>query len=415
MLAYRHSIAKRKRRPLAETVDAIVNPSGVLIDAFARLTSLTVLAFAVRSATFAASWFEIPMIDRRPRETLPGLSIVVPARDEERSIEACVRSLVSQRYVDAEVIVVDDRSTDATPRILARLANEFSNLRVVTGEPLPHGWIGKPWALDQGARAATGAWLLFTDADSVHAPAGAASALRFALASRSDALSICTGQELGTFWERAALPAILGIILFASGTLAEINDPTRPRRALANGQYILVDRSAYEALGGHAALRGEIVEDVEFARRLKADGRFRYVLGGGSRLARVRMYHSLGEIWNGFTKNVFTGAHGNVPVLLGGVAFLAVLSAPPLLTLRAIARRRPLEACEAAAATLATIATSWRGVRMVGISQSSAYLQPLGTALLAAISANSAWCVLSGRGVAWRGRRYSGKRPSAAS
>ena len=362
----------------------------------------------MRSATFAASWFEIPLLETPPGP-LPGLSIVVPARNEERSIERCVRSLLGQRYVAAEVIVVDDRSTDATPAILRRLAVEFPKLRVVSGAPLPDGWIGKPWALHQGARAAREAWLLFTDADSYHAPAGTASALAFALAARADAVSIVTGQQLGSFWEAATLPFILGMIFYASGTLAELNDPMQPQRALANGQYVLVSRETYDALGGHEALRAEIAEDLAFAKRLKADGRFRLVVGGGMRLARVRMYHSLGEIWAGFTKNVYVGAEGNVAWLLLGIAVMATLSAPPVLALSAAVRRRPLIALEALATMASIVATSQRGIRMVGMPAGAAVLQPLGTAIFAAIIANSTWRVLSGRGVEWRGRRYSGR------
>jgi chlorobactene glucosyltransferase len=298
--------------------------------------------------------------------SLPRVTIVVPARDEQRSIERCVRSLATQRFVDAEVVVVDDRSTDATPRILERLAAEYRNVRVVRGDELPEGWVGKPWALHQGALVAGGDWLLFTDADSVHAPAGVASALAFTLAARADALSIATRQEMVTFWERATLPFILGMIMYACGTLEQINDPMQPQRALANGQYIMVARAVYDALGGHAALRGEIVEDLEFARRLKADGRFRMLLGGGSQLASVRMYHALPEIWEGFTKNVFMGANGNLAMLLGGALFSFLLAAPPLLAVRAGLRRRPFEALEAAAATVASRGAApsswaWRG------------------------------------------------------
>jgi len=367
------------------------------------------LAFAARTAQFDASWFDIPLIDAPPAVVLPAVSIIVPARNEARSIERCVRSLLAQRYVDAEVMVVDDRSEDATPQILARLATEFPQLRVIAGEPLPAGWVGKPWALHQGARYARGDWYLFTDADSEHESAGTASALSFALRAQTDALSIVTAQELITFWERATLPFILAMILYASGTLAQINDPMQSERALANGQYILVSREAYDALGGHEALRGELVDDVSFARGLKADGRFRLLLGGGTRLARVRMYHSLREIWEGFTKNLFVGAGGNVAALLGAVAYMSTLSAPPVLALRAARRGRPYETAEALAATATTVVTMMRGIGMVGMPRTTAFLQPLGTAVFAALAANSTWRVLSGRGVTWRGRRYSGR------
>ena len=365
------------------------------------------MLYARRCATFAASWVDAPLLERAPEAPLPTLTIVVPARDEERSIERCLRSLLGQRFVDFHVVVVDDRSSDATPAILARLAREDARLTVVRGEALPAGWIGKPWALAQGVRHARGAWLLFTDADSWHEPAGAASILWLATRAGVDAISIATRQELGTFWERAVLPSILGMILFVSGPLGSINDPEKPKKALANGQYILVERAAYDALGGHAALRGEIVEDVAFARRLKADGRFRLLLVGGDRIASVRMYHSFAEIWSGFTKNVYLGAEGDLRALAGGAIFtLAISIGPPALALYALARKRYVDALEAALVSVTIVATASWGMRRAGFSRKLAFLQPLGTAIFAGVIANSTARVLGGRGVEWRGRTY---------
>ncbi|GAC1305498.1 MAG: hydroxychlorobactene glucosyltransferase CruC [Vulcanimicrobiaceae bacterium] len=360
------------------------------------------MLYAARCATFAASWRDAPLLARAPEEPLPMLSIVVPARDDARLIERCVRSLL-----DFELIVVDDRSTDATPEILARMARDDARLQIVRGEPMPDGWIGKPWALVQGVARARGSWFLFTDADSHHAPAGSASVLWLATRAGLDAISIATHQELGSFWERAVLPSILGLILFASGPLADINDPAKPKSALANGQYLLVARHAYEALGGHAALRGEIVEDVAFARRIKEDGRFRFALLGGARIASVRMYRSLGEIWAGFTKNVYIGARGDLRALAGGTAFvLAISIAPPLLAVAALVRRRYGDALEASLATVTIVATASWAMRLVGFPRRLALLQPLGTALFAGIVATSTASVVSGRGVVWRGRTY---------
>ena len=367
------------------------------------------LGYALRGASFARSWVDAPLLSTPPAEPLPTLSIVVPARDEERSIEACVRSLLAQKWLDLEVIVVDDRSTDATPRILERLAREDARLRVVRGEPLPEGWVGKPWALVQGERLARGSWLLFTDADSTHAPEGAASMLWLLTRSGIDAASIATHQRMVTFWEKAVLPSILGTIMFVSGPLGDVNDPRKPRSALANGQYILVSRAAYDALGGHSALRGEIVEDVAFARRLKTDGRFRFLLIGGQRIASVRMYHSLPEIYAGFTKNVYKGADGNLLALAGGIVFtLAISIAPPTFAAISLAKRHYPEALEALAATVAIVATASWGMRRAGFPRRLALLQPLGTAVFAAIIGNSTFRVVSGRGVSWRGRTYFG-------
>jgi len=365
------------------------------------------LFYAVRSARYATGWIRVPIVTESDDATL--VSIVVPARDEERSIERCVRSLLAQDLSNFEVIVVDDRSTDRTGEILRELASGDDRLRVIAGEALPEGWVGKPWALVQGAHVARGSWLLFTDADSYHEPFATRSVLAFAQAAEVDAVTIATRQELGTFWERAVLPAILGIVLFTIGTFDEINDPTNSV-AIANGQYIFISRRAYTALGGHEAVRGQIVEDLEFARLMKRDGRFQMILAGGEDLASVRMYHSLEEIWNGFTKNVYLGAEGRPERLLGGIVFLTALSvAPPLLALNAAARRRPLESLEAIAAFAAVIATATWAVGQTRMSRSLGVFAPLGFAVLAGITLNSTIRVLTGRGVSWRGRTYSGK------
>jgi chlorobactene glucosyltransferase len=318
-----------------------------------------------------------------------------------------VRSLLAQTAPDFEVIVVDDRSRDGTRDILERLAAADSRLSIVAGATLPAGWIGKPWALHQGAAVARGQWLLFTDADSAHAPYSLTSSLAFARAHAVDAVSTITHQELGTFAERAILPSILGLIFFSQGNFAQLNDPTQIGRALANGQYIFISRRAYDALGGHAALRAEIVEDVELARRFKADGRYRLMMAAGEELASVRMYHSFREIWNGFTKNIYYGPRGNLWALGGGVVFIASISfVPPLLALNALARRRPLEALEALLTSAALIATGGWAMASVGLDRRLGWFQPFGTAVLAAITINSTFAVRSGRGVEWRGRRY---------
>lgn len=389
-----------------------------ILDACAHAGTATALLLAARASRVANGLVRIP--PEAPRAALPALSVIVPARDEERTIERCVRSLLAQT-LDAEIIVVDDRSTDRTPEILATLQREASRVRVVRGEPLPDGWIGKPWALAQGVRAAHGEWLLFTDADSWHHPAACASVLGFAVDRGADAVTLGTYQELGTLGERATLPSVLGLILLACGSFEDLNDPRKPDAALANGQYILVRRAAYEALGGHAALRGAIVEDVGFARRLKADGRFRLLIAGGEHLVRVRMYDSLGAVWRGFTKNFYAGAEGNAGALAGAAAAMALLSVVPAALLAdALVRRRPARAAEAALTVFTGAAVSARGLRMVQLPARLAAFAPFGYAFAGAVVVNSTLRVLSGRGVEWRGRIYTGRhdeseRPPAAS
>jgi chlorobactene glucosyltransferase len=381
------------------------------LDALAHACAAVALGYALRVARIARGWLRVPVVAELP--DAPSLSVIVPARDEERTIERCVRSLLAQTLPDYELIVVDDRSADATPAILARLAAEDARLRVLNGAPLPDGWVGKPWALDQGARVARGAWLLFTDADSWHAPAACTSALAFARARGADALTIATYQEMGSWGERAVLPTILGMVIVASGSMAQLNDPRDADHALANGQYILVSRAAYDALGGHAALRDEIVDDVAFARRLKRDGRFRLLLAGGEEIVRVRMYRSLRDVWNGFTKNVYAGAGGDVRALVGGAAFMAALSVIPAgLALDALARKRLPRAAEALLCIAAGIAVEAYGLRNTRLPRRLALWAPFGYAVLGAIALNSTVRVLSGRGVEWRGRRYTGRAGS---
>lgn len=378
------------------------------LDALAHLAATAAAGYAARAATLAQGWIAVPVVTEFPGA--PSLSVIVPARNEARSIERCVRSLLAQTLDDYELIVVDDRSDDGTDRILAALAREEPRLRVVTGEPLPDGWVGKPWAVAQGARVARGAWLLITDADSEHAPHGCASTLAFARAHGVDAVTLWAHQELGSWAERAVLPTVLGLVMLASGTMRQLNDPADREHALANGQYLLVARAAYDALGGHEALRGEIVEDVAFARRLKADGRFRLLLAEGEAHVRVRMYTNFRELWEGFTKNMYLGAKGDVKALAGAAALLALLSVvPAALAVDGAARKRPWRALEGVLTLATGIAVEAYGLRKTGIPNRLAWFAPVGYAVTGAILLNSTLRVLSGRGVAWRGRTYTGR------
>ena len=364
------------------------------------------LAGAVRSASHARDAPKVPKIHGDPG-SLPMVSIVVPARNEERGIEAAVRSLAAQTVREFEIVVVDDRSTDRTREMLRRLETELPRLRVVDGAEVPEGWMGKPWALEEGVRASRGEWLLFTDADVKHAPEALASALRFALERRLDALSLLWEIEIGSFAEAAILPHILAVILLATGPVSAINDPARTDRAAATGAFILMRRAALAALGGHTELRGEVVEDIEIARLIKRDGRFRFCLAEGRDLISLRMYHSFAEIWNGFTKNVFMALHEDVPTAVASFILLSAVSwVPPALAMRALLRRRPLDFVESLASSVLLIATSAWGIRARGLDARLGFGAPLGLATLAAITANSALRSMLGRGVVWRGRTY---------
>ena len=227
----------------------------------------------------------------------PIVSVIVPARDEEACLGTCLESLAAQTGVACEIIVVDDHSADHTREI----AESFPTVRVIEAGPLPDGWTGKNNAVVTGAREARGQWLLFTDADTVHLPGSLARALSEAEENHADLLSYSPEQIAVTFWEVATLPVVFAE-LARQYPPSKVSDPNSSVAA-ANGQYILVKRGAYDAVGGHAAVAGDILEDVALARAMKASGRkirFRYA----DDAVRTRMYRNYRQLRDGWTKNL---------------------------------------------------------------------------------------------------------------
>jgi glycosyltransferase involved in cell wall biosynthesis len=233
----------------------------------------------------------------------PAVSVIIPARNEEVSLASCLESLVAQVGVAFEIIVVDDHSTDRTRAI----ADSFSNsqmqfpLRVIEAGTLPAGWTGKNNAVVAGARAARGEWLLFTDADTIHLPGSLARSLAEAKRRGAALLSYSPEQIVDSFWERAVMPVIFAE-LASSFRPSEVSNPKSPA-AVATGQYILIAREAYEAVGGHTAIATSLLEDVALARAVKRSGRkifFRY----GADAVRTRMYRTFAQLREGWTKNL---------------------------------------------------------------------------------------------------------------
>jgi glycosyltransferase involved in cell wall biosynthesis len=229
------------------------------------------------------------------------VSAILPVRNEEATVERAVVSLAAQPEI-REILVVNDQSTDGTARVLAQLAAKEPKLQVLDAGPLPPGWVGKNHAAWQGAQHASQPWLLFSDADAQHLPGSAARALADAARTGAAMVSYSPAQELHTWWERSLIPFIF-CRLSELYSYAAVNDPQSPAAA-ANGQYLLVRRDAYDAIGGHAAVSGEVLEDVALARRAKAAGAGLYFAPGPD-IARVRMYASFRAMCEGWTKNLF--------------------------------------------------------------------------------------------------------------
>ncbi len=278
------------------------------------------LASAVRRVT-ANTWRVTPDDPATPLDDL--VSIVIPARDEVHNIGAAVASALAQDHRHVEVVVLDDGSTDGTGGVLAAI--DDPRLRVITGGggPLPDGWLGKPWACERAGRAARGRWLLFIDADVRLAPEAVSRAVAYAAREGADLVSGFGEMVVGSLGERLIQPAVGGMIL-AANPLAEVNDPEKPKKALANGQFLLFAPGVWHALGGHGAVAGDVVDDVAFARRIKESGRVLRLVHM-QRLYACRMYQSGADAWRGWRKNLFVGIHRSWGLL--GLIVLASLGA----------------------------------------------------------------------------------------
>ena len=306
----------------------------------------------------------------------PRVSIIVPARDEEENLPPLLASLARLDPAPAEVIVVDDGSTDGTARVAAA-----AGARVVSAPPLPDGWSGKPWACLHGAGAATGELLLFTDADTVHAPGSLGQAVA-ALGDR-DVLSVVPSHAIVAGWER--LQGVFHLL-----TLAAIG------RGYAIGQYLLFRRAAYEAIGGHAAAPARIAEDLALTRLLP-----RRVLLATPGLVTTRMYPGgLGDFVRGWVRNFRDG----IPESGAGGALAMIFIVGWLLgmPLHLLLGGEPLVFGAATVATVAEVA--WQQRRCGRFAAASALAYPLFVLLFVGISAASALAALAGRPIRWRGR-----------
>ena len=349
----------------------------------------------------------------------PLVSIIVPARNEARNIRRCLETLGRLDYPAFEVVVVDDRSDDDTAA-LARQVGEGNaqSIRVVEGVPLPEGWFGKPWACRQGAEVARGDFLLFTDADTTHEPSLLSRAMAALRQDGARVLSLLGSQEMETFPEKLVQPQIFALIGLRFRRLDRVLTRERWQDAIANGQYVLVDASAYTSIGGHEAVRGEVVEDLRLAQELVRAGHPLTV-----RLARdafaTRMYTSLGEVVNGWTKNVAVGARqASGPfrgIILPAILFFvaAAWHLPPVVLVglgvaAAVGGTAGVSVpllLWAGVATFCTVAI-WAGVyRRFGASPGFALIHPLGGVVVLLIVARS-WLRGEGR-IDWKGRRYS--------
>ncbi|MBV9343239.1 MAG: glycosyltransferase [Acidobacteria bacterium] len=337
----------------------------------------------------------------------PLVSIIVPARNEEISLRSCLESLVTQEDVDFEILVVDDGSSDGT----AAIAGSFSGVRIIDAGSLPAGWTGKNNAVAQAAKVAGGEWLLFTDADTVHKPGSLARAIDEAEGHDAALLSYSPEQEVRGFWEKALMPLIFADLV-TTYPPQKVSDWMFPVAA-ANGQYLLMRRETYEAVGGHARVAGDLLEDVALARLVKSSGRrifFRY----GADAVRTRMYRSFSELREGWTKNLaLLFPHPRALAAYRALEFLLIAGSAGAVLVSAAFRRSATGA--ASALLLLSAGTNyWRRIRRAHFPLSASLLSVLGLPVFSYLLFRSRF-VHEKHEVLWKGRVYGSPASPSAS
>src|SRR6185312_10332371 len=352
------------------------------------------------------------------------VSVIVPARNEEACLAACLESLIAQTGINYEIIIVDDASTDRTAEIArgfaadaavvaidasgnalpATLPSETrpSTVTIISAPPLPANWTGKNNAMAAGAKIARGKWLLFTDADTVHKPVSLARAVAEAEEHHADLLSYSPEQEVRTFAEKAVMPVIFAE-LATTYPPQGVNDPASPVAA-ANGQYLMISREAYDAVGGHSAIANNLLEDVAMARLVKSSGRkifFRY----GGDAVRTRMYRSFTQMKEGWTKNLALLFNHPVAIAFLRFAEFALILGNLLILAWAGFSGRANIALQSALLTIILAGWFWLRIRKARFSARSNVIAILGLPVFSGLLLRSKSSHRR-NAIGWKGREY---------
>ena len=380
------------------------SPAAVLLAAPWVLAPLVAIVRARRSRSLDE---ERPV----PPDDAPLVSIVIPARNESRNIAPCIESALASTYPRLEVVVVDDHSTDDTGDLARAAARGDPRVRVIVPEALPGGWFGKSWACASGADVTSGELLLFIDADTSLSPDLLVRLVNARATRNADLISVGGRQELGTFWERVVQPQVFTMLLVRYGGTERMGGSRRASDKIANGQCILVRRDIYASIGGHAAVRDKVAEDLMLAQTVFRAGKRVSLVLGLDQLS-TRMYTSLRELAEGWGKNIYAAGADTLPIRgLGGRILLPILLlapmvlvlAPPIMTVLALTGLVNISPVVPAAATL-TLMLGWGLIYAAfGVSPLFGALYPVGAAVLLYIVVVA---IGRGRRVMWKGRSY---------
>jgi len=348
-----------------------------------------------------------PAPERPPSQPRPLVSILLPVKNEEINLEACLDRLLAQDYQPKEIIVINDHSLDRTAEILSRYRQLYTNeIRVLEAPPVPSGWTGKNWALAQGSPLARGDWLLFTDADTRHEPWSLSSALTHGEGKDLDLLTLAPRCLTGGFWEKVLQPTAMALMgLWFPFT--RVNHPASPL-SFGNGQYLLIRKKAYQAVGGHERVREAFLEDFALVREAKK-ARFRIECAIGTAIYGTRMYRSFPGIWQGW-RRIFFHAFEKKPWVLFKKALLVFSFSflpfffLPFLTSYALTNPHRFGAFWGASFPILTLIllTAWKAHRIVGARRRFGLWHPLAGFILAGILGDAAWTALQKKELRWR-------------
>lgn len=355
------------------------------------------------------------------------VSVILPARNEALHIGACVQSVLSSTWPNLELVMVDDHSTDGTSALARSAAQGDVRMTLVSAPDLAAGWFGKQWACQSGVAHATGSLLLFIDADTRHAPDLVGRLVRARRERGAELMSVAGRQEMRTVWEYAVQPCVFVMILLRYGGAQSMEHATSASDVVANGQCFMISRASYDAIGGHAAVRDFVAEDVMMAQTVWSSGKRVSLVRGLNQLS-TRMYDGLGALVKGWGKNVYAG--GRFAMRGGAVGRalypLVLLSFPlgmlipfALLIVSVLANTALVSSPLSVDTALGATARWWSMAASLGVLATfgvanrlnrdpirRALLAPLGGAVLLYI------CVMAiarGRNVSWKGRGYQAR------
>lgn len=347
-------------------------------------------------------------------EFRPPVSMLVAGKEEEANIARCVEGMLAQDYPRLQVIAVNDRSVDRTGAILDEIAARNPRLQAVHVQRLPDGWFGKNNAMREGLERATGEWFCFTDADcKFESNALVSAAIGYAKTNGIEFLSVLPRLDADTFWERVVQP-VAGAVMIFWNPPQKVNSP-KHSQAYANGAFMLMSRRAYDALGGHDAVKATLNEDMHMARKAKQLGIRLHVMRSAD-MYHCRMYTGFRQIWRGWSR-IFYGCFGTLPRLIISLLFLAVFSISPYFSLIASAFIGPWGDWIAAAAGITILAQQsimWRYYAFSGMSPAWALTYPLGAVLCMGMICNAMLRVGGAVKTTWRGTSYVGGSQTTA-